>query len=147
MSPRLNHPPGRALDDLTVGDLRRLVNGGLDESTTIAAALAALAEGDRASELHAADVRAFESYRARRETRRAAALTEAASAADKGARGHGDGAAMAARQAARLETAEAFEQREPLLEFAAWIDLGRPDVHTVGVIRRAVATVAAGLAH
>jgi hypothetical protein len=139
--PRVN-PTNRSLDDLTVGELRRLVHaGGLDESTTVGAALAELAESDRVGELHAADVNAYNAYVDRRETRRAAALTEAAAAADKGARGHGDGAAMAARQAARLETHETFEQREKLLGFAEWVGLGQPDVHEVGVIRRAAQTV------
>jgi hypothetical protein len=98
---------------------------------------------DQASAAHEADVAEFERYRAHREDRRAAALAAAAAAADRGTTsvtptGHG----WQRRQDARVEAAEAFERREPRLEFADWQQLGRPEVHGVetGAFRRAMQT-------
>jgi hypothetical protein len=135
----------RSLDEMTVGDLRRLVHAGADENLTLSDALTTFHESDQASAAHELDLRAFEAYRARRDARHAAALAEAARAADKANRSHGDGARMAARQAARLEADETFAQREPLLAFQAWIEAGRPDVHQVSAIRRVVKAVTSEL--
>jgi hypothetical protein len=133
----------RSLEDITVGELRRLLHADLDERETIGAALTALHESDQASAAHEADVAEFERYRAHREDRRAAALAAAAAAADRGTTSvtptnHG----WQRRQDARVEAAEAFERREPRLEFADWQQLGRPEVHGVetGAFRRAMQT-------
>jgi hypothetical protein len=136
--PRVN-PTNRSLDDLTVGELRAVLASG-DESVTIADALANLAEANRVSAAHEQAVREYNSYVDRRDARHAAALAEAATAADKANRRNGDGARMAARQAARLEADETFERRQPLLSFTEWQSAGNPDVHEVeaGVLRRAV---------
>ena len=138
--PRVN-APARSLDDLTVGELRRLLHGGMDESLTIADALTALHESDRMAELHERDTAAYEAYATRRAALLAAALSEAVTAADKANLRDGDGARMAARQAARLETAENFDKSHPLLDFADWQQAGQPDVPEVGVIRRAAQTL------
>jgi len=137
MSPRVNLPQPRSLDDLTVGELRAVLAGG-DESVTVVEAVAALHEANRVNAAHEIDLRAFESYLARRETRRAAALQSAAQAAHKRASSPGSPSAMAARQEARVDAFETFEQHEPLLDFASWVDRGRPDEYAVGVIRRAI---------
>jgi hypothetical protein len=140
MSPRVNLPTTRSLDDLTVGELRRLLHAGIDESLTVVDALAALHESDQATAAHELDVRQYNAYVDRRDARHAAALAEAATAADKANRTTGDGARMAARQAARLEADETFERRQPLLSFTEWQSAGKPDVLEVeaGVLRRAV---------
>jgi hypothetical protein len=130
------------LADLTVGDLKRLLQFG-DESFTLDDALRAMAESDRVSCEHQVLYSEYEAYRARRQERYAAELASAAAAAndDLQKRGRGDGERMAARQAARVEAAETFEEREPLLEFAEWQDAGRPEVHEVaaGAVKGAVA--------
>ena len=125
--PRAN-TPSRSFDDLTVGELRRLLFAGLDESLSLTDALTVLHDSDQAVAVHEADTRAFEAYRARREARHAAALSDAAAASDK------------AHQEARLEADELFARRSPLLDFQEWVELDRPEVHEVevGVFRRAV---------
>ena len=137
--PRAN-TPSRSFDDLTVGELRRLLFAGLDESLSLTDALTVLHDSDQAVAVHEADTREFEAYRARREARHAAALSDAAAASDKAHRGQHDGARMAARQEARLEADELFARRSPLLDFQEWVELDRPEVHEVevGVFRRAV---------
>jgi hypothetical protein len=134
------------LADLTVGDLRALVHYGGSEADTLADALERIAEGNRISHEHEANVREYDAYRTHRQERYGAELASAAAAADEQARGQGDGARMAARQSARAEAAETFEQREPLLEFAEWQDAGRPEVHEIGAVRSAVARVKAAIA-
>jgi hypothetical protein len=141
--PRAN-TVSRSLDDLTVGELRAVLAWDREESATVAEVLAAHGETAQVMAAYEIDTRQYAAaYVDRRNARHAAALAEAAARADKGARGQGSGAAMAARQEARLEADELFARRSPLLDFADWVRLDRPDVHEVevGVIRRSIAAM------
>ena len=50
---------------------------------------------------------------------------------------------MAARRQARTDAFEDFQTVEPLLDFNAWIELGRPETHTTNVrpLKRAATAV------
>ena len=139
--------PPRILEEMNVGNLRRLLHADLDEGLTISAALDALAETDRLSAAHDIDTRQYHAYVDRREARRAEALAEAAAASDRALRGRGDGERMAGRQTARGEAAEAFGQREPLLDFNDWVQHDRPEVYEGSELRRGFKAVTSALVH
>ena len=139
MSPRVNLPPALTLADVTIGELRAVLAAG-NEGDTIADALAAITEAARVGAAHALDVREYQAYVDRRQARHAQAL-EAAAATVKVDPRVASADSWQRRQEARLEAAENFEIREPLLEFAAWIDLDRPEVYAGSAIRRALRAV------
>jgi hypothetical protein len=138
--PRVN-PTTPDLLSVTVGDLRRLVHAGADENLTLGDALAAFRESDRASAAHELVTRQYTAYVDRRNARHSEALAIAAAASDKAHPGAHDGTRLSARQGARLARDEEFALREPLLAFQEWIEAGRPEIHQVSAIRRAVQTV------
>jgi hypothetical protein len=139
MSPRVNLPPGRTVDELTVGQLRAVLASS-DESLTIGEALDVIIEASRVTAAHEIDTRAYGEYVSRRQARHAQALEVAAAAVKVDPRmASADG--WHRRQEARLEAAEQFDIREPLLEFRDWIEHDRPEIHQVGAIRRALRTV------
>jgi hypothetical protein len=128
--------------DLTIGDLRALIRYEGPEDTPLADALAQIAAADEAAEAHQLDVRAFDAYRLRRDQRQADALEKAAQHANDITRG-GDGEKMAARRQARTDAYHDFQAREPALDFNTWVQLGRPETHTVNVtpLKRATTAV------
>lgn len=130
----------RTLDTLTIGEFRRLMHYGGADTDTLAHALDGMAAGDRVQAAHETVHTAYQAYVTRREDRRGAAIEAAALKASRSTSG-GDGAKMAARQDARLETYAAFEAREPLLGFAEWQDAGEPETPAVSVAKRAATKV------
>jgi hypothetical protein len=127
----MNQSQASSLEDLTVGELRRVLAQGASEMT-IREAFAALNEADEIARLHEQTSASYRHYVEARLQRLAAVEQEAMDEADREQQHSGRPwpnaeARFMARRDAGLEVRERFLLDEPLLAFADWVDAGAPE--------------------
>jgi hypothetical protein len=114
-------------EELTIGKLRRGLSNGLPEET-VHEALGRLDEADEDAAQHAQTIAAYQAYVSARVRRLRTAVAEAVDQVDLARRSSWPSAEDRAKtlHAAGLEAQDNFLDDEPLLEFDAWVEAGKP---------------------
>jgi hypothetical protein len=130
-------------EQLTIGELRRVLVGGENEQT-VSEALAALDVADAAAAEHAESVRAYQAHVRAREAALRASVIAAVDGVDEARRrdGHAWPSAEARAEKKRragLEAEHAFDW--PLFTYQDWLAHGKPVSHPENPVARRLAKI------